>query len=117
MLMQSEARLRNGVVMVRWAMAAPLGMDDLDFLDDWHPDSPAGKRAFEAEAEAAALVTPPLKRAKAGGAVLVEPPERAAGFIVSLYTLLNVCDPAVVQWSEKSARQLRSTALDKPQFC
>jgi len=76
---------------------AALSDGDLAFLEDWQPDAP--KRAApnsNSNGSPAAAVTPPLAKRSA---VLVEPPEEAAGFIRSLFTLLRVCAPDVVGWS------------------
>ena len=41
----------------------------------------------------------PAPVAKAGSAVLIEPPAEVAGFVRTLFTLLRVCDPVVIGWS------------------
>ena len=49
--------------------------------------------------EAAPEPAPPAPVAKAGSAVLIEPPAEVAGFVRTLFTLLRVCDPVVIGWS------------------
>jgi len=44
--------------------------------------------------------------AEKGSAVVEQPPEEVAGFVRTLFTLLRVCDPSVVSWSEDGTAML-----------
>ena len=77
---------------------------ELDCLleDDW---ATAELQSADLQPLAAAPPAPqeaapePAPVAKAGSAVLIEPPAEVAGFVRTLFTLLRVCDPVVIGWS------------------
>ena len=77
---------------------------ELDCLldDDW---AAAELQSADLQPLAAAPPAPqeaapePAPVAKAGSAVLIEPPAEVAGFVRTLFTLLRVCDPVVIGWS------------------
>lgn len=48
----------------------------------------------------------PEPKKQKGDAVVHQPPEEVAGFVRTLFTLLRVCDPSVVAWSEDGACML-----------
>ncbi|KAK7237090.1 hypothetical protein SO694_00090014, partial [Aureococcus anophagefferens] len=80
----------------------------MQFLADQAPK--AAKRAAAGVSEAAeAEGAPAEKRARPEPGAAA--PEEVAGFVRTLFTLLRVCDPAVIRWGDDGA----SVAVADPQ--